>query len=558
MNYTKNLNYLLPNTTIGNVDIVLIKDFTDDSINIIITHEYNDHIIVLKNTDIINYDYSVDNSNDFLSSSYYQNTLRHKLGEEINIAKNIYFASSNNLYLLDKLKDIECENCGDTIHGFYHVLDDKNICMDCIDEYEKCNDCGEYFLTDDMIEVDNNYICQSCIDNYFSCERCNHYYHYDNDDCNTITIDDRGNTETWCNECKENYAHRCDNCTDYFTDDGGIYNDNISLCYSCAENYTTCDNCGDYVNMDSSIYTDDEQTLCSDCYRENMRSNHIHDCGYKPEPNFLKSTNDNDIGTVRFFGTETEFDNGNDLKSCSDFLYTLSNREHYFYLKSDGSLDNGAEIVSHPMSLNYIQEKFRYMHIDIADTCKKYGFKSHDTITCGLHIHINRISLGDTMMIQDETIAKLLYVTEKYRNEFIKFSRRKNLRDNNVYYAQFYKNTNSILHYNADDIMNLLDDAKNSSRYHVWNLTNRYTIEFRLLQGTLNTDTHIAGIQFIDNFIELCKNTSMENIFTITFKDIIQYKEYKELNEYCIKKKLIDSNVDIEDVDNDTIDSIAM
>ena len=52
---------------------------------------------------------------------------------------------------------------------------------------------------------------------------------------------------------------------------------------------------------------------------------------------------------------------------------------------------------------------------------KDNGFRSHNTNTCGYHIHFNRSFFEDK---EDECIAKLLYLVEKFWDELVKFSRR--------------------------------------------------------------------------------------------------------------------------------------
>ena len=52
------------------------------------------------------------------------------------------------------------------------------------------------------------------------------------------------------------------------------------------------------------------------------------------------------------------------------------------------------------------------------------GYRSHQTSTCGLHIHVNRESLAESREEQDEIISRILYFVEHHWNEIYKFSRR--------------------------------------------------------------------------------------------------------------------------------------
>lgn len=52
------------------------------------------------------------------------------------------------------------------------------------------------------------------------------------------------------------------------------------------------------------------------------------------------------------------------------------------------------------------------------------GYQSHQSGTCGLHVHVNRTAFGETEKEQDEVIARILYHFEKHWEELLKFSRR--------------------------------------------------------------------------------------------------------------------------------------
>ena len=52
------------------------------------------------------------------------------------------------------------------------------------------------------------------------------------------------------------------------------------------------------------------------------------------------------------------------------------------------------------------------------------GYRSHKSGTCGLHCHVNRTFFGVTYAKQEENIAKVLFLVEKYWEELLRFSRR--------------------------------------------------------------------------------------------------------------------------------------
>ena len=63
-------------------------------------------------------------------------------------------------------------------------------------------------------------------------------------------------------------------------------------------------------------------------------------------------------------------------------------------IEQGGSLEDGLEIVTHPMSLDY-----QRTHMPWEALCRKaisLGYLSHRAGTCGLHVHVSRDAFGQT------------------------------------------------------------------------------------------------------------------------------------------------------------------
>jgi len=90
--------------------------------------------------------------------------------------------------------------------------------------------------------------------------------------------------------------------------------------------------------------------------------------------------------------------------------------------KSNDSIDRGFEIVSHPMSLDYHTDKMNWS--EVFDKAVSMGYRSHQTDTCGLHIHVSRDAFGKTYEEQENAIGRIVFFVEKHWNEIVKFSRR--------------------------------------------------------------------------------------------------------------------------------------
>ncbi len=115
------------------------------------------------------------------------------------------------------------------------------------------------------------------------------------------------------------------------------------------------------------------------------RNRSIHDYGYKPEPIFYGDSK-------RYFGVELEIDGAGKDSDNADELLSIANKdEEHIYIKGDGSLDDGMELVTYPMSLDCHKD---FQWDEIMKKAIYLGYRSHQTSTCGLHVHVNRDCLG--------------------------------------------------------------------------------------------------------------------------------------------------------------------
>ena len=124
---------------------------------------------------------------------------------------------------------------------------------------------------------------------------------------------------------------------------------------------------------------------------------YIEEYSYKPDPVFLGYTEDN-----LSLGVEIEVDKGTNMhQTTKELNYSFWG----IYLKHDGSLGRcGFEIVSHPATLDYHMNELG--GDKIMSICQENEYKSHDTQTCGLHIHMSRTFLGKDETEQDLNIAR--------------------------------------------------------------------------------------------------------------------------------------------------------
>lgn len=352
-----------------------------------------------------------------------------------------------------------------------------------MEEKVYCSHCGTVIDTDDYQELDGQIICSDCIENYTTtCERCGAII------WNSDAYGD--DYTTLCRHCYENYYTRCAEC------DALIHNDD-------AYEYG-----GEYY--------------CSECYRDvRDRDSSIHEYSYKPEPIFYGDGN-------RYFGVELEIDGaGKDDDYAEEILDIANMDDNYVYIKSDGSLDDGMELVSHPMTLDYHKD---YYWSDIMRKAVSLGYRSHQTSTCGLHIHINRTAFSDNREEQDEVISRILYFVEHHWNEMLKFSRRSEYTMNRWAARYGYEHTPKAI----------MDKAKkgNNGRYAAVNLCNYHTVEFRMFRGTLKYNTFIAAIELVNRICDVAMYNTDESIAKISWSDFVTGITEPELITYLKERQL--------------------
>jgi hypothetical protein len=139
----------------------------------------------------------------------------------------------------------------------------------------------------------------------------------------------------------------CSCCGCEVSDNDVTYVGEDVLCPSCLESECLqCDCCGDYIYR-SDDFGDGFTTLCEECYNNLVEDEYINDYDYKPEPIFYGEGN-------RYFEVELEVDKGGKYDEYARRVLDVANyNEEHIYVKSNGSLDDGFEIVSHPVGFTF-------------------------------------------------------------------------------------------------------------------------------------------------------------------------------------------------------------
>ena len=206
-----------------------------------------------------------------------------------------------------------------------------------------------------------------------------------------------------CKDCLEEKTVICTWCNNRIWNEDNYGNGSVDLCQTCYDShYTNCERCGRLIHYDDAMYLEDDgDPYCESCYESEQKYQVIHDYNYKPEPIFYGKDD-------MYMGVELEIDKGGEYRENEEKLLNIANfpKEH-MYIKHDGSIDEGFEIVTHPMSLDYHKNNMPWERI--FEKALAMDYRSHQTSTCGLHIHVDRMALGSDHIAQEETIARIVY-----------------------------------------------------------------------------------------------------------------------------------------------------
>ena len=353
--------------------------------------------------------------------------------------------------------------------------------------------------------------------------------------------------------------NHCYNCDCELDRDNTCYSERNDeyYCSDCYyDTFAHCENCGGEEYAEDLNYIEENDCYyCNSCYDEYMSERENEDID---ENSIIKSYHHRDlplefmyleeelkdnlsVEDLLYFGTESEVYN----KQCkiSNGKMAKMIRETFPQLKlvfeEDGSIGNGFEIISQPMTMAFIKahkEDFKNMFQMLIDN----GFISHNARSCGLHVHFSRNYFKDN---EDKYIQKLALFFEQFKEELKTFSRRTDfgwcefIGDRSGYAKRYLKS--SVI---------LKDYAKDHPSHNIAiNLGNSSTIEIRIFRGTLKFETYMASVELVNSIVKSVKNRETRKI---SFDNVVNMKENEFLKDYCELNNIYNSQYLNDDTKN--------
>jgi hypothetical protein len=252
--------------------------------------------------------------------------------------------------------------------------------------------------------------------------------------------------------------------------------------------------------------------------------------GSEPRLKFLKNQEDKD-NLFMGFELETESDDYQSDGIYANRLLQLLEKSgvaQYYFIKGDGSLDSGFELVSHPFLLKRGLEKLQFKKI--FDWLKRNKFDCESSGNCGFHIHLNKSFFNKEDLLKMEAFFSL------NQDYIFKLSGRSDKYNSFCQYNDF--DLENYLH--SDSSGGCEDDGE---RYHALNFsTGRQTIEIRAFGGTLDYKKFLAFLEFADVLSRFCKTFSLKTILqhgnsNRSWKQFTRWARYKKYNKLVLQLK---------------------
>lgn len=282
----------------------------------------------------------------------------------------------------------------------------------------------------------------------------------------------------------------------------------LHVCSSCFKKIPRCVKC-DHCVLDESLYAMvGEQCFCTRCYSV------INDYTFRPNPVFqsLKT----EVTPNVFFGLELEVEMKRPFGKFTDIVARgfHDDVKSVAYLKRDASISNGFEIVSHPGTLKWWNDKNNPLITPIRKlvaTCESWSSE-----TCGIHVHMSNDAFNSST--HKATFAYFMtafplftsFIAERYNAKQSPFN-------------SMYVRSNEYAA--APDRHTAINFATPSQR----------TTEVRVFKGNLKWQRILKNIQYVDAVTQYTLNAKRKDLSVAGFLEFVNKnaKDYQELQLFA-------------------------
>lgn len=364
--------------------------------------------------------------------------------------------------------------------------------------YIKCGKCGSWHKPNMFGETeDGTKLCLNCLKNdYFKCEYCGKWKIHNK------KVGSRWDGQNICTECAE-------------------------------EHYFRCERCGRYHRLENR-HDYEGQHVCRNCL--NILMTQVIHCYHDNAVRYIKRTTQNDIPTSNqtcYFGFELEVSGKKEL--ARDFL-NVQEIKSDVVLMSDSSIRGGGfEIVSMPMTKNYIEEVFIPKFTGALKFLRDNDFKGHNY--GGLHIHISQDAVTNKQLAH---LGQILYGNDRDRRIWLGITQRKQYEMDS-----WSKMTNKMRDFY--DIHQQNDNNKSpvgSPRYSALIRDDRTkTYEFRIFNSNLRIERFLKNYECVLALLDYTKENEQNTLPVCNTVGFIEYvyshpDKYENLYKFFVERQI--------------------
>ena len=228
------------------------------------------------------------------------------------------------------------------------------------------------------------------------------------------------------------------------------------------------------VQQHYAYFEDDETCLCESCHSEKRA--HIKRYSYKPPWKFYYLPAESGRNAL-YMGVELEVDNTGGEYDNDDVAETMCDMLPAI-CKEDGSINNGFEIVTHPMTLAYARSREGTFNKALS-YLRSHGFSGHNH--GGMHVHMSKSAFSDLHVIKFSRLFmdNVFFWTRLSQRKQVNLDR--------------WANFDSSPRFDHEAVK---DGKKhrNAYRYAALNFTSQ-TIEVRIFNSSIRTDRFYKNLE---------------------------------------------------------------
>ena len=334
-----------------------------------------------------------------------------------------------------------------------------NGCWPC----DSCHAAQNGYTEYRRFAVNDQTVCQSCLDGAYLCERCD-LYTLDANECADCCVDDDDDDDDELGRCTCNVGCSCCNHQSHCAY-AGMTSREVRVAHGGTRTI--------FARPDAR-------------YRGRL----IQDYSYRPTLNFHGEGN-------LFMGVEIEVEMTRGADRDTVAAIAVDGLGDLGYLKSDGSLVNGFEIVTHPMSYDWAMEHFPW---GLLEKLRDAGARA--TSRAGIHVHVSRAGF-------DGPCHMMKWMKFVYRNE------------SNVTALAGRESDRwaAFRHEHRAMIAEFAKGSTQAERYSAINVQNAATLEMRIFESTLKPERLQAFFGFAAGSVEYTR--------ALTTGDILKAKGWE-------------------------------